>query len=963
MKKCKFVLVSAANIVDCFDHCLMSTKVAVDTETTGLDTRVFSNKTVETLVGVCLSPDGVTGYYIPLAHKGAGAPYNVSWSLFAEQFRRLSAAMAEGKLVMIFHNATYDQEILEYTGDSIPLGTWDNPLHWDDTQLLAYLSDSTRKRLGLKPLSLEICQMEQIELGQLFSEQEKNTAGFTYDFSSLDPSWWPVVWYAAGDALATWRLHGVLKPRIDPGCPETNDPNQSMVYFIERMCVIANRWMMRGRIKLDLDRVMELIISGQKDWFKAITVLYEEAQNQLGRDVMPGKIRCLLKSFESDNPDFLLDKQLELAKTVGPTRFPDPKGLVTKGEKGYPYVYDVLSPQQLGTMFEEMSIPGLTYTEKSGQVQTSKDVLEKLLEDLEETYPFMARVRRFREVSGALSKYLLPMLRDHEPTDHTIKIQYKQLGTDTGRFATPTQKDGANEFEADKDALPGSPKINFQAIPSLKDKKKRAECLYRMRECIVARDVHRVIVSCDFSAVEVRIVCNISGEEKWIGQFFKCSDCEHQFPRVDPTTNAAFTPPPRCPTCGSDKIGDVHSLTAISVYGEEARKQDGWKDKRGNAKSLNFAMCYGGGPSAAMRAVKCDKQEGQRIKATFDRTYVTLKRWWDQQHATARRYKYVLSGFGRKLMMHDIDHAESFFRSKAERNSVNAPIQSTSADMTKLAMGLIYRECKNRGWLDKCQLIITMHDELVFDVDLSIVEEAIEVFRHCMVRNKFIRDRKWTVPYTSDVEIGHSYMVPFDLNACRQGEVRWKGDKKFDSAEAAAAAGVDWDTAPRFPATLAPHFRFQTFDGLASATATWIAGGKVDKPVPQPIAQQTITVVPASAAPSPLEITPVSGNASQAVLCDTTVTPMPERQNIDEEEDKPPMLKPGEVYTYRLRAPLNTTTLFKLSQTIFSCRGRGTKPLRLEDTSGNEITDWAPAGMHIMVHEQEFFFSARQAGI
>ena len=104
---------------------------------------------------------------------------------------------------------------------------------------------------------------------------------------------------------------------------------------------------------------------------------------------------------------------------------------------------------------------------------------------------------------------------------------------------------------------------------------------------------------------------------------------------------------------------------------------------------------------------------------------------------------------------------------------MNAPVQGTSADITKIAMGLIYRECKKRGWLDKVHMLITMHDELVFEIDLDILEEACNLFVEIMCRNPFVLGLKWGVPLTSDVEIGSNWTVPWHLGTMQHGKQEW----------------------------------------------------------------------------------------------------------------------------------------------------------------------------------------------
>jgi hypothetical protein len=215
----------------------------------------------------------------------------------------------------------------------------------------------------------------------------------------------------------------------------------------------------------------------------------------------------------------------------------------------------------------------------------------------------------------------------------------------------------------------------------------------------------------------------------------------------------------------------LHTLTGISLFGEDATKRPDWKKLRGDAKGTNFALCYGGGGTAVINTIGCDKNEGWRIKEQFDKTYLTLAAWWKSMHEYVKRHKFVITAFGRRYHLPDIDHELSGIRAKAERNSTNGPIQGTSADITKIAMGLIYKECKKRGWLDKAHMLITMHDELVFEIDLDILEEAIDLFVGIMCRNNFILKLGWMVPLTSDVEMGYNWTVPWDpeLNGCFKG--------------------------------------------------------------------------------------------------------------------------------------------------------------------------------------------------
>jgi hypothetical protein len=267
----------------------------------------------------------------------------------------------------------------------------------------------------------------------------------------------------------------------------------------------------------------------------------------------------------------------------------------------------------------------------------------------------------------------------------------------------------------------------------------------------------KILFAIDYSGVELRIVTNLSNEPKWVDEFFRCSGCDHRFEK-------GLCPPHFCPSCWSDKIGDLHTLTALAIYGEDAATKSDFKQKRQAAKGLNFAMCYGGGGSAAQRSVGVDKEEGWRIKRQFDKSYRGLAKWWEEQHKTARKQKYVTTAYGRKYPLPDIDHTDGGFRSKAERNSVNGPVQGTSADIMKFAMGLIYRECKDRGWLDRAKMCVTIHDELVFEIDEDLAEEAVIVINELMTV-RTVKNLGWIIPLKNDIEFGEDWTVPFNLVA------------------------------------------------------------------------------------------------------------------------------------------------------------------------------------------------------
>jgi DNA polymerase I-like protein with 3'-5' exonuclease and polymerase domains len=967
MDEKEFILGTPDNLAQIMDWCIESGKYALDLETTGLDNRVYVNQagipvTVDKIAGVCLSPDGVKGIYIPIGHvvktdegtaiKGPH-PANVPLDLFDTEFKRLIQATEEGKTVAVFQNGKFDQEFLQFNETGVPWGIWDIPSQWEDTLILAYLRNTRARHKGLKELSGaspdagEDSQtggpglgMEMIPIHILFGHKKKQK-GFKYDFSSLDPSDAVNLWYAGSDAICTWLLEPVLKPPVVD--LDTDGISQATVYKIEKACVAATRWMERNRIHVNMDAVCELVGLGQGEWFESVKIVYEEAEKLLGRDVMPRTYQILLRQFQSEaNPENLIRHQLDNAEREAKRlnkleALPDKPPPIEVNGKEWPIVYDINSQQQLGTMFDEMGIPGLKRTEKSGQVATGKAELKRILDETGDKFPFMGKIRRFREVSKALSTYLEPMLQDSDPTDHTMRINFQGFKVDTGRFSTPA-KDSV-KIGSDRHRMEGWPRVNVQATPNRYDPDRPA-CMNRLRECYSARPVSagdppKFTLAIDYAGVELRLVTNLSREPLWLTEFFHCSTCDRMFERTQREGTQSITPVPppgRCPNCGSDKIGDLHSLTGISLFGAESVKRSDWKKLRGNAKATNFALCYGGGGNAVVRATKVDKQEGQRIKRAFDRTYNGLSKWWRGQHARAKKFSYVRTAFGRRYPVPDIHSADRGFMSKAQRNSVNGPIQGSSADVTKVAMALVYKEMRNRGWLDKVQMIITMHDELVFEVDGDVMEECIPILVELMVENPFVLGMNWPVPLTADVEIGIDWTVPWDLNEMRHGEVRFIGDTKYGKPEK-LPPGQNWDTLPSWPESLRPWFK--EAQGQAPVSATPISIPSTPAPTEGPDTPEQ---------PQQVETAPESTPAPQ---------PMPEIPVAEGE------------FLFHLTAPMDTLTAVKLGTIIAKAtRTRGTRKLRIMGPDGKEITGWEDAlGQIIKVSPVQFLALAEVEGL
>jgi DNA polymerase I-like protein with 3'-5' exonuclease and polymerase domains len=851
-KEAQLILGTKENITQAINEAINAPDgvYGLDTETTGLDTRVFHNKTKCSLVGICLAPTPEKAYYFPIGHS-SGQEHNIPWSIIGKEFGRLLDPDVPARPV--FHNASFDQEVLEYTGfynlgvKTTPEGKrksrWDDASAWDDTYtLICLMRPRDKANRGLKGLSLEYLSLEMIELNELFDPKVKN-----FNFGELDASWEACVWYAAADPVCTLRLYHALKTEINNAMAVKALPRSFMnIYTLEKGVSQAVRWMHRNRVYIDRNKVIEFVREAQREWWNSIIEVYDGVKNELGRDVMPYYLRILrgdypeIKHLKFDPNDVSLDRNSSDGFKIISTARDYAKGYSTdfnqtlkksvakltqafglnsrdsnaddeddsdldpevveqlrrarekeaeEEEISFPLYYDILSAQQLGLLFRELKVPGLLTTGASGQVATDKKIMDVYVEANKETIPFMAKVSKFREYAKALTQYLIPMLEDVAEEDGTLKPRFMQLEADTGRFSCKTT---AKPWEK-KD---GGCRVPFQGIPSTGDTKK-PRVMYRMRECIASRDKDFFLAAIDYSGVELRIVTNLSGEPKWIAEFFHCSGCDKRFPKEMGDDGIIKAPPSIC-ECGSDKIGDLHTLTAVAFYGEEAKQRKDWKALRGNAKGVNFGLCYGGTGKAVQRSIPgCTEQEGEEKYRTFVQTYDGLTGWWKKQKDFGKQYGYVVTAFGRfqptpylmenpplrgnekekwKLMQ---KNERWRVKSKDERKSVNSPVQGTSADITKLAMLLIYKMVREKQWEDKFKLILTIHDELVFEIHHSILKEAIDetVFR--MSRNEFVKKLGWKVPLTVDVEMGHDFTVPYDRKDLIAGHF---DDKYHDKA-------------------------------------------------------------------------------------------------------------------------------------------------------------------------------------
>jgi len=318
--------------------------------------------------------------------------------------------------------------------------------------------------------------------------------------------------------------------------------------------------------------------------------------------------------------------------------------------------FNLASPKQLGeVLFEHLKLDPKAKKTKTGQYATGEDVLQKLAH----ASPIVADILTFRELSKLKSTYVdaLPLLIQSKTG--RVHTSYGQAIAVTGRLSSNNP--------------------NLQNIPV------RTEKGREIRKAFIPRDEQHILLSADYSQIELRIVAAISG---------------------DPAMCEAFI-----------HHKDIHTATAAKVY--KVEEKDVTKEMRYKAKSVNFGIIYGQGAFGLAENLGISRTEAKEIIDNYKKEFAGIQQYMDDTMAFAREHGYVQTLMGRKRWLRDINSSNFTVRGFAERNAINSPIQGTAADMIKLAMIKTHEAIKSKGL--KSKMILQVHDELVFDV---LKEEA-----------------------------------------------------------------------------------------------------------------------------------------------------------------------------------------------------------------------------------------------
>ncbi len=330
--------------------------------------------------------------------------------------------------------------------------------------------------------------------------------------------------------------------------------------------------------------------------------------------------------------------------------------------------FNLASPKQLGeVLFDKLKLDPSAKKTKTGQYQTGEDVLLKLAAKGEK---IADDILTFRELTKLKSTYVdsLPLLINSKTG--RVHTTYGQAVAVTGRLASNNP--------------------NLQNIPVRTDRGKE------IRKAFIPRDSKHVLLSADYSQIELRIVAAISG---------------------DPNMCAAF------------KAGtDIHTATASKVY--NVSEKEVTKEMRYKAKSVNFGIIYGQGAFGLADNLGISRTEAKEIIDNYKKQFPGIQRYMDDTINFAREHGYVQTLMGRKRWLRDIGSSNFTVRGFAERNAINSPIQGTAADMIKLAMKKVHAAMKKGEF--KSKMLLQVHDELVFDALKSELKELKALVLDCM---------------------------------------------------------------------------------------------------------------------------------------------------------------------------------------------------------------------------------------
>ena len=328
---------------------------------------------------------------------------------------------------------------------------------------------------------------------------------------------------------------------------------------------------------------------------------------------------------------------------------------------------NILSPKQIGVvLFEKLNLDPKARKPKSGNWPTD----EQTLSHLADRSPIIDAILDYRGLRKLLSTYIEPFAGYISPKDGRVHTTFNQALTSTGRLSSSNP--------------------NLQNIPV------RTEEGREIRKAFVAGEEGWVMMSADYSQIELRLMAHLSGDAHLVDAF------RHGL--------------------------DVHAATAAKIF--RIPLEEVTADQRRIAKTANFGIMYGISSFGLAERLRCPRSEAKQIIDDYFASFPSIRGFIDATVAQARERGYVETLFGRRRYIADIGAGNAALRALAERNAVNAPIQGTAADIIKLAMIAVDRRLREGGF--RARMVLQIHDELLLEVPQDEIAPVRDLLVHEM---------------------------------------------------------------------------------------------------------------------------------------------------------------------------------------------------------------------------------------
>jgi len=704
--------------------------VVLDLETTGLNPKKHH------IVGVALAYAEREAVYIPVAHT-VGMEHNVPWEPLRDILNRLFADPEDwhGAVVhpMIPYNWKFEGNFLGAAGVHVH--------EWRDCMVSAYLNDSNKKA-GLKGQTRFLFGVDQVDFGDCFPEVKKKD----WNFAAVHPE--VAYLYACGDVDWTFRIWVKTAPARE---------EQALIFKVENKLTDVLRRMEQNGFYFNLPYFLAL--NGELE--RRIEIVQERIYRVTGRTIT----KITKKSRVKRDPE-----------TDKPIKDPDTgKSIKETVEEEVVAEFKIDSQQQVGrklfSSIEEggLGIPNPHRTE-TGKMATSVSVIEAMKDE----HPIVADILLYRKLKKCQNTYIKHLIEDCDE-ECVGKFSFLQCHAPTGRLAASKGGPDSGYVGMNVQSVPAAvplfrkgwifkkweplggdgPDKEYPCSHAFPTNYLDAEPVYfcpkkdcaraqaegfevewqekikyweipNVRKGFIGRPGY-VVVAIDYSGIELRIAANLSKEPAWVNEYQK----------PDP---------------------DLHRATAIAIYGEDVVNSPDYKQKRGASKTINFATLYGGSGGAIARQIEgMTYEEGQALIEQFFAGLPVLSAWINGMHAFGRKNHYVRTFFKRKRPLHMYEDDDPVTKRKShsfgDRSTVSTAVQGTAADVMKIAMVRVDSAIQKRGWQEDARMLLTVHDECVFEVKADKLQEIVPV----LVENMAFHVEGWPVPLVCDIEIGPSW--------------------------------------------------------------------------------------------------------------------------------------------------------------------------------------------------------------